>query len=217
MERNRKGSDIMPFDECTLDYDAWFDRHHDLYQAELAAVRSLLPTCGTGIEIGVGTGRFAASLGIAIGVEPSPQMAEMARFRGIDVTEGVAEALPFDDGSFDFALMVTVDCFLSDVAKAFHEAYRILKTNGVLIVGFIDRESALGRQYAERKERSRFYRGATFHSVEELRTYLRHARFSVLTCRQTLLPGETGELTILDGHGSGGFVVIRAEKDKEGK
>jgi len=92
-------SKATQFDECTADYDAWFDSHHDLYQAELAAVRSLLPTCGKGIEIGVGTGRFAASLGIAVGVEPSPQMAEMARLRGINVIEGVAEDLPFDDGS----------------------------------------------------------------------------------------------------------------------
>jgi len=208
-------SKATQFDECTADYDAWFDSHHDLYQAELAAVRSLLPTCGKGIEIGVGTGRFAASLGIAVGVEPSPQMAEMARLRGINVIEGVAEALPFDDGSFDFALMVTVDCFLSDVTKAFHEAYRILKTNGVLIVGFIDRESALGLQYAERKERSQFYRGATFHSVGELGTYLRHAGFSGLTYRQALLPGEARDFTILEGHGSGGFVVVCARKNKE--
>lgn len=205
----------MPFDEYVAEYDAWFDTHHELYRAELAAVRSLLPTCGKGIEIGVGTGRFAASLGIAIGLEPSPKMAEMARLRGIDVVEGLAEALPFDDGSFDFALMVTVDCFLSDVAKAYSETYRILTKNGLFIVGFIDRESSLGRQYAERKERSRFYRGSTFHSVEEMGTYLRHAGFTGLTYRQTLLPGETGYFTIVDGHGSGGFVVIRAEKDNE--
>lgn len=204
-----------PFDEYAAEYDAWFDEHHDLYQAELAVVRSLLPTCGKGIEIGVGTGRFAAPLGIAFGVEPSPQMAEMARLRGINVVDGVAEALPFDDAGFDFAIMVTVDCFLSDVAKAFHEAHRILKTNGVLIVGFIDRESALGQMHTARKNRSRFYRGAAFHSVGEMETYLGHAGFTGFNCRQTLLPGETGEFTILEGHGRGGFVVIRAEKDKE--
>jgi hypothetical protein len=65
--------ETTPFDAYTADYDAWFDEHNDVYQAELAAVRSLLPTCGKGIEIGIGTGRFAASLGIAVGVEPSPQ------------------------------------------------------------------------------------------------------------------------------------------------
>lgn len=211
----RMTSEATPFDEYVAEYDAWFDQHHDLYQAELAVVRSLLPACGKGIEIGVGTGRFAASLGIAIGLEPSPQMAEMARLRGINVIEGVAEALPFDDGSFDFAIMVTVDCFLSDIAKAYSEAYRILKAKGVFIVGFIDRESSLGRQYAERKERSRFYRGSTFHSVGEMRTFLRHAGFTGLTYRQTLLPGETRDFTILDGHGSGGFVVVRARTNRE--
>jgi hypothetical protein len=48
-------------------------------------VRSLLPAGGYGVEIGVGTGRFAVSLGIAVGVEPSPAMAELARRRGIEV------------------------------------------------------------------------------------------------------------------------------------
>jgi ubiquinone/menaquinone biosynthesis C-methylase UbiE len=85
----------------------------------LAAVQSSIPGSGSGVEIGVGTGRFAASLGIPIGVEPAPRMAELARHRGIEVLEGVAKSkLPFADGSFDFAVLVTVvgydndSCFL---------------------------------------------------------------------------------------------------------
>jgi SAM-dependent methyltransferase len=51
----------------------------------------------SGVEIGVGTGLFAVPLGILIGVEPSPRMAELARYRGIEVLENVAEELPFAD------------------------------------------------------------------------------------------------------------------------
>lgn len=126
---------IEPFDEQAVEYDAWFDKHAELYQAELEALRTLVPAAGRGVEIGVGTGRFASPLGISIGVEPSPGMAELARQRGVEVLKGVAEALPCADNSFDHALMVTVVCFLNDIAKAFREAGRILKPGGTLVIG----------------------------------------------------------------------------------
>lgn len=208
---------ITTFDEQAIEYDAWFEKHRDFYLAELEAVRSFIPANGSGVEIGVGTGRFAAPLGIHIGVEPAPRMAELARQRGIEVLEGIAEALPFSDGSFDFAVMVTVVCFLDDIAQAFREACRILKPNGILVIGFIDRESDLGRQYSLRKEQSRFYRDAIFYSVSELEALLAKAGFYDFAYRQTLVPGETTDLTAREGHGSGGFVVIRARKTGGGK
>ena len=202
-----------PFNEHASDYDAWFEKHRDLYLAELEAVRSFIPATGNGVEIGVGTGRFALPLGIPIGIEPSPQMAEQARQRGIKVLESFAEALPFVDDCFDFAVMVTVVCFLEDVAQAFREAFRILKLNGTLVIGFIDRESELGRQYSQKKEQSRFYREASFYSVSEVETQLTAAGFSNFAFRQTLLPDENTDLIIREGHGRGGFVVIKAHKN----
>ncbi len=200
------------FDEQTNDYDAWFDKYPGIYLAELEAVRSFIPASGSGVEIGVGTGRFAVKLGIPIGVEPAPRMAELARKRGIKVLEGVAEELPFADGSFDFAVMVTVVCFLNDVALAFREACRILKPNGTFVIGFIDRKSELGRQYSQKKEQSKFYRDANFYSVSELVVLLNNTGFSNFAYRQTLMPGEHTDLTVREGHGSGGFVVVQAHK-----
>ncbi|MGB9082621.1 MAG: methyltransferase domain-containing protein [Desulfuromonadaceae bacterium] len=205
------------FDEQAIEYDAWFEKHRDFYLAELEAVRSFIPANGSGVEIGVGTGRFAAPLGIHIGVEPAPRMAVLARQRGVEVLDGVAEALPFAAGSFDFAVMVTVVCFLDDIAQAFREACRILKPNGILVIGFIDRESDLGRQYSLRKEQSRFYSDAIFYSVSELEALLAKAGFYDFAYRQTLVPGETTYLTAREDHGSGGFVVIRARKAGGGK
>lgn len=208
---------ISTFDHQPAVYDAWFERHHDLYQAELAAIRTAVPASGHGVEIGVGTGRFAVPLGISTGIEPSPKMAELARQRGVEVLEGVAEALPLADNSFDYALMVTVVCFLDDVITAFREARRILKPRGTLVIGFIDRESELGRSYEQKKEQSVFYRDATFYSVSDLVVLLNKAGFGDFSYRQTLLEGEPPDLTVRDGYGAGGFVVIQAHKyDKEG-
>ena len=70
------------FEAYAQEYDDWFVRHEVVYRAELAAVESLLPATGQGLEIGVGTGRFAGPLGIKVGVEPARAMAEIARNQG---------------------------------------------------------------------------------------------------------------------------------------
>jgi len=207
---------IRTFDTNAAAYDNWFDENQTIYQAELQAVKDFIPSAGTGVEIGVGTARFAAPLGIRIGIEPSPTMAELARQRGVEVIEGVAEALPIADRSFDFALMVTVVCFLDNIAIAFQEANRILKPLGVLIVGFIDRDSDIGRQYSRRKKQSIFYKEATFYSISELETQLIEAGFSDFIYRQTLFPGLSDVQTVKNGHGKGSFTVVRAIRSRSG-
>ncbi len=110
----------------------------------------MIPTGGYGMEIGVGTGRFAEPLGIKTGVEPSKRMREIAQRRGIQVLYGVAEELPFEDFRFDFVLMVTTVCFVDDIGKALLEAHRVLSDGGFLIIGFIDRNSIMGKIYLDR-------------------------------------------------------------------
>lgn len=135
-----------PFDENSTEYDKWYMENHYTYTSELNAIRSLIPQSLQGVEIGIGTGRFSENLDIMIGVEPSHPMAEIARRRGIEVLEGIAEKLPLADSSFDFALMVTAICFFDDVEKAFREAYRIIGSEGFLVVAFIDKESKVNTE-----------------------------------------------------------------------
>jgi hypothetical protein len=53
---------VEPFEHYLGKYEDWFERHRFAYEAELHALRLLLPKRGTGLEIGVGTGRFAVPL-----------------------------------------------------------------------------------------------------------------------------------------------------------
>ncbi|MCK5793622.1 MAG: methyltransferase domain-containing protein [Anaerolineales bacterium] len=201
-----------PFEQHSDAYDAWFQKNSTLYTAELATIRQLIPAAeAQGLEVGVGSGKFAAPLGIKIGVEPSQKMADKARALGINVYPGVAEALPFPDDSFDFVLMVTTICFFDDPQKALKEAFRVLNSDGCIVVGFIDKESTLGRQYAAKREGNRFYQDANFLSTQEVQQYLRDAGFVVEKIRQTLIPGASPE-TILDNFGSGAFVAIKGIK-----
>jgi len=133
-------------------YDRWFDSHRAAYESEVEAIRAALPVPhGHGLEIGVGTGRFATPFGIMEGVEPAAAMRRIAEARGIHAVEGVAETLPFDDETFDFALMVTTICFVSDPARSCCEAWRVLKPGGRFLVGLVDLDSFLGREYETRR------------------------------------------------------------------
>lgn len=205
-----------PFERYVEEYEAWFDRHDDLYRAELRALRELLPPrWSEGAEVGVGTGRFAGPLGIRTGVEPSPRMAEKATALGIDVHPGTAEHLPFSDGVLDLVLMVTTICFVDDVPRAFAEARRVLRPGGSIVVGFIDGESGPGRRYDESRSASRFYRDAVFLSAAEVTRLLEQAGFVIGGARQTLVEGEPPG-TVLDGAGRGAFAVIRGDKRGDG-
>ena len=203
---------IEPFEKYSDEYDKWFDNHMDFYAAELETIRRLIPPPGAeGMEVGVGSGKFAVPLGIKIGVDPSERMAGKAREQGIDVQFGIAEELPFSDGRFDFVLMVTTICFVDDVLKSLKEISRVLKTGGFIIVGFVDRDSELGKQYSEKKKSSRFYKDATFFSTPEVLRYLKESGFLITKVLETLIPGEAPK-TVLEGFGRGGFVAVKGMK-----
>lgn len=209
---------ISPFEKYAEQYESWFEKNRWVYEAELRAVKAMMPAVSSGVEIGVGTGRFAGPLGIKNGVEPSKRMRDFAQKRGIRVTDGTAEQLPFADLQFDFVLMVTTICFVDDIGKALMEAYRVLSNRGVLIIGFVDRNSKMGRIYMERRKENVFYKDATFFSVAELVECISRAGFTGLTFNQTIFGtlAETAEdEPVKPGYGDGSFVVIRGGKKNE--
>jgi SAM-dependent methyltransferase len=206
---------IEPFDRHVDQYERWFEENRFVYASELEAVRALLPGSGIGIEIGVGTGRFAGPLDIRLGVEPSPVMRAVAQSRGITVVVGVAEALAFDGALFDFALMVTTICFLDDPTAAISEAYRVLKSGGPLVIGLVDRNSPLGRKYERFKNENVFYREAHFYSTDEVISLLKKGGFKDLAFTQTIFQDlqEIHEMEpVKEGYGDGSFIVVRGVK-----
>jgi len=200
------------------EYDEWFEEHKLAYLSELEALKRAIPEGGRGLEVGVGTGRFAQPLGIKIGIDPSEKMLEIARKRGIEGIVGRGEDLPFKDGEFDFVLLAFTLCFVDNPLKVLEEAKRVLKPGGRVIVGIIDKNSKLGRIYQAKKEKSKFYKVAKFYSSEEIIDMLRKLDFTNIRALQTL----SGELDSIkeveapkEGYGEGGFVVIYGEKRRE--
>jgi hypothetical protein len=194
-------------------YEQWFEQHTAAYVSELLALRSIVPAQGRGLEIGVGTARFAAPLGVGFGVDPAIEMLAYAASRGVSAVGGTAEALPFGDGVFDYVLVVTTICFVASPPAMLDEARRVLRPDGELIIGFIDRASAIGQSYQERRDRSVFYRDATFYSASEIEALLRGAGFAVRQWAQTLCgvsPAVQEIEPVRQGTGRGAFAVVRA-------
>lgn len=201
------------FDRYYKKYDAWYDRNIFAYQSEVEALRKVLPKKGNGLEIGVGTGRFASALGIKTGIDPSRRMLEAAKDRGIDVRLGLGENIPFPKEIFDYVAIIIALCFVKNPRKVIEEAVRVLKKNGKIIIGIVDKESFLGKFY--QKKKSVFYKQAKFFSVKEATDLLQKAGFASFSYYQTIsvLPDE---MSLVEkpkkGFGKSGFVVISGIK-----
>jgi SAM-dependent methyltransferase len=184
------------FEQFAEEYDHWFEEHHTEYQAELARIRRLLPHPDSrAVEIGVGSGRFAAPLGITLGIEPSRALGRIARRRGIEIIRGRAESIPIRDGSCSSVLLVTVICFLDDPIPALREFHRILAPQGILVLGFIEREGQIAQKHLREGGKRRFLFRARFYSPDEIQALLMDTGFHV---------------AVIDSRA--GFCVIAAQK-----
>ena len=183
------------FEGKAAGYDSWFDENPLLLESEAEAIRQVMPEFRNGVEIGVGTGIFASRFGIGTGVDPSPDMGSWAERRGI---------------KYDLALMVTVDCFLTDPEAAFREIHRVLQPGGKFVIAFLDRETELGAQYEQFKMEDPIYCHATFHSAAEITALLERTGFRPEERRQTVYTLVNESQPVQEGNGGGVFAVIRA-------
>jgi ubiquinone/menaquinone biosynthesis C-methylase UbiE len=207
----------LPFEQHVKKYDDWYDKYPEVYQSEITAIKSqllTLPKNIKGIEVGVGTGRFSAPLGIKEGIEPVEEMAEYAVKRGVEIMKGTAEKLPYKDMQFDFVLFVTI-CHLDKVKAALKEAYRVLKKEGAVILSFLDKDQSIAKTYEAKRDKSNFYKNATFYSVDRVSKMLESTGFYQLDFNQTLF-GELDDIKELQspkaGFGEGSFVTVKAIK-----
>jgi len=170
-----------PFEEHSKRYNRWFEELRarvrvgtGIAQAHAAGPR--------GVSVGVGTGRFAEPLCVRVGVDPSVKMLRRARRRGVETVRGVAEALPFDDGAFDTALLVTTVWFVDDLSKTFDEARRVLRE------GYLRLDRRIRRRV----------RDAGFRATEHAQTVFR-------------MPEEMEDPDeVEEGYGEGSFVAVHA-------
>lgn len=127
------------------EYSNWYENErHQGYHAMIDELESdLLKGFIAGkecLEVGCGTGlimkRIEPMAKRAVGIDISPGMLEKARERGLDVIEGCATNLPFEDNSFDVVYSFKVLAHVEDIADALAEMARVTRPGGKLIMEF---------------------------------------------------------------------------------
>lgn len=210
---------LSPFDLFAKEYDAWFEKDGRLiFNIEVEAFKKILPSLSKPwLEIGVGSGRFAQALGIDVGIDPSGELLEMARRRGIKVYQGKGEDRFFREGSFGAVFLIVTLCFADSPLEILKEANRILRQEGKIVLGLVLRDSPWGRFYLTKKrEGHRFYKYAQFYSFNEIECMLMTSGFNIEKVISTLFqsPGDVKELeSPRDGFfKEAGFTVIVGTK-----
>ncbi len=134
------------------DYSRQAERYDETRSASPSVLRPLREALGGApgrrlADIGGGTGNYALALE-AEGWEPvvvdrSPEMLARAVAKGLETVEADARRLPFDEATFDAAMMISMLHHVEDRAGALVEARRILKPGGRLVLmGFTGEDAA---------------------------------------------------------------------------
>ena len=141
------------FDEYAATYDAWFLDNPNVLESEVRLVASTLRNAGRVLSVGCGSGLFEKIMrdefGITVtdGVEPSPAMAEIARKRGMDVTEATAEEFDYPAGEYDTILFNGSPSYITDLDTVLSKVYAALKPGGRVVLVDVPKESTYGLMY----------------------------------------------------------------------
>jgi SAM-dependent methyltransferase len=202
-------------------YDDWFRRFpgNKIFPLEVACLKKASASLARPwLEVGVGTGRFAELLGIDEGIDPAPAALQIAKARGINIRQGIAEALPYKDKSFGGIFMIITLCFLDDPLAGILECRRVLSENGSLILGMIPADSPWGRFYGKKKQEGHlFYKEAKLFKLSEVESLMEKASLRIESIWSTLLaPPDQDDYQFahpLEGlQPEAGFVVLRASR-----
>jgi ubiquinone/menaquinone biosynthesis C-methylase UbiE len=135
------------------DFASWYERErHGGYHAMIDELQTdLIKTHCVGknvLEIGCGTGMILKEIHpiaqLAKGIDISPGMLEQAQARGLDVVEGSATSLPFEDASFDVIYSFKVLAHVEQIQEAMSEVARVLKPGGIAALEFYNPRSIRG-------------------------------------------------------------------------
>ena len=141
----------VSFDVAATSYDRFMGRYSVRLSAQLADLAGV--TGGqTVLDVGCGPGALTRELVWRVGpaavaaVDPSAPFVEAARSRnpGVDVRQASAEALPFEDGSFDAVLAQLVVHFMADPVAGLSEMRRVARPGGVVAACVWDHAGGLG-------------------------------------------------------------------------
>lgn len=145
------------------------------------------------LDVGCGTGNFSiklAKMGCeVIGIDISEEMLKVAeekakkeglniKFYNMDVYN-----MEFEADYFDGIVSVTAFEFLEEPEKAIEEMFRVLKPNGYLLIGTINKDSAWGEMYLSKEfQENSVFKYANFKTVEDMKSYKKDHLVDIKEC-----------------------------------
>ncbi|EKX54797.1 hypothetical protein GUITHDRAFT_99447 [Guillardia theta CCMP2712] len=205
---------IKVYSENAQGYDTWFEEAYfpGIIGAEFTSVERAMESFFPErsplrvLEVGMGTGRFCLHLKKRfpehemLGVEPAEGMRKLCleNFKKHNQTVQLLECAAEDlDGcsqqvgeKVDCALFVTVFGFLKDHDKAVRNVHAVLSPTGCVLVAFIDKTTAWGKDYFLMTKEDKFYTDGTcvVHLAEVVEVFQRNG-FDLVedACYQTLM------------------------------
>ncbi len=142
------------FDEYASTYDAWFLDNINVLSSEVALVAATLADAPLPIlSVGCGSGLFEDILRkeyriiVNDGVEPSKGMAEIARKRGMSVTEATAEEFDYPMGKYHTIIFNGSPSYITDLAAVVKKVHNALPVGGRIILVDVPKESSYGLMY----------------------------------------------------------------------
>lgn len=152
MSTNRERQDRSPEDAVERQRQLWereaprYDRQMGFWERHMfgdARAWACRQAGGEVLEVAIGTGRnlpfYPAGVQIT-GLDLSPAMLAIARTRAdelarpVELAEGDAHALPYEDARFDTVVCTFSLCNIPDERRALAEMYRVLRPGGRLIL-----------------------------------------------------------------------------------
>ena len=227
------------FDGYADKYDEWFMKNDKLFTSELRLFEKVLGDIQGKklLSVGCGSGLFESYIDSSNieGIEPSEDMAEIARKRGINVIKiGLIEDVDLPEEKYDIIYFNGSSSYMEDLSAVYGNCLRALKANGRLILLDVPKESAFGFMYLLGKSLNtydhEYLNGAmpklpyplalassgVWHTTEEKIYVLKELGISRFSYYQTLVknPLYTNEEPeeVIEGYKSGGYVAIIAEK-----
>ena len=145
----RRGSQLRRSEAVVEEYSRLAEHYDARWSFYVdATVRATIARMSVGpadrvLDVGCGTGALLQQLALSYptarlcGVDPVAEMLEVARRRvpaSVQLREGWAEGLPFEDGEFDAVVSCSTLHYIREPQRALQEMRRVLRSGGRLTI-----------------------------------------------------------------------------------
>ena len=239
MSVNMVENSQQKFDGYAEQYDSWFMENANLFESGLRLFKKALGDIAGKklLSVGCGSGLFESYIDCSQveGIEPSRDMGEIAKKRGVNVIcFGLIEDVDLPENTYDVIYFNGSSSYMEDLVPVYQKSLAALKDGGKLILLDVPKESAFGFMYLLGKSLGTYEHAylegtmpavpyplalassGVWHSTEEKIEVLKKLGITKFSFYQTLLknPMYTNEEPeeVSEGYKSGGYVAIIAEK-----